>query len=353
MNLITGGTGLVGAHLLYYLLKKGEACKALFRNADRLQVTRQIFSYYPDGASLFNEIEWVEGNVLDVVSLENAFRQVKRVYHCAGFVSFNPADRQQLLKTNVEGTANVVNVALSNNIVDFCHVSSIASFGRALRNKKVNEETHWENNAKPSGYSLSKYLAEQEVWRGAEEGLSVVIVNPAAILGAGNWNYGSSALFGKVKNGLPWYTSGVNGFVDVKDVVKCMHLLMQSTIRQQRFILVSENLPFRTLFDKMADHFGVKRPTKSVSQFWSGLICVIEKVRSSLHGKAPVITSESARIAYDKQYYANNKIVEALSFEFTPIDETIKGIVADYQKQSPTSSLPSPKSQPLAHSTAQ
>jgi dihydroflavonol-4-reductase len=332
MNLITGGTGLVGAHLLYHLIKKGESCRAIFRTNTSIAIAKEIFSFYPDGLQLFEHVQWVEGDVLDVASLEMAMQEVHFVYHCAAVVSFHHKDRELLLKTNVEGTANVVNISLQTGIKKFCFVSSIASFGRAKRNDMVTEKTDWDSNGNPSTYSVSKYLAEQEVWRAAEEGLKVVIVNPSAILGSGNWHKGSSALFKKVWNGLSYYTEGTNGFVDVVDVVQCMLLLMESETVHERYLLVGENRTFKQLFDRMADELGKKRPRINVNSFWAKLACWEESIRCTLTGSYPLITKETAQIALDHQRYSNEKVVNALGFRFTPLNETVRRVAKDLRK---------------------
>ena len=248
MILVTGGTGLVGAHLLYRLMADGENLIALYRSEKSRQITKEIFGTYPK-PELFDQLNWVEGDILDIEFLNSCIKDVEEVYHCAAVVSFNPSDEDALMKVNIEGTANVVNACLSQNVRKLCYVSSIGAFGRAKRNEMVNENTHWENDLKPSNYSVSKYHAEMEVWRGIEEGLNAVIVNPSTVLGSGNWHRGSSAIFTKVWNGLPFYTEGINGYVDVLDVVEIMISLMKSDINKETVSCSGRESTLSKIFD--------------------------------------------------------------------------------------------------------
>ena len=184
MIVVTGGTGLVGAHLLYDLCKKHEHVRALKRqNSDLKQVKKTFFYYSHDAENLFQKIEWVNADVTDYFSLEDAFKDAKQVYHVAAMVSFHEKDNRKMMEINVKGTANVVNAALHHKIEKLCYVSSIAALGRPDANELATEETPWKDSDKSTAYSISKYKAELEVWRGIEEGLNAVIVNPSVILG--------------------------------------------------------------------------------------------------------------------------------------------------------------------------
>lgn len=323
MIFVTGGTGLVGSHLLYKLVEKGSSPIALKRSSSDINKTLNTFSYYSDDAvNMFEKIQWVEGDLLDYRLLEEQTIGIDQVYHCGAAVSFQSGDKYILKDINVEGTANIVNACLENKVSKLVHVSSIGTFGRADADGVVTEETHW-NNKKTSVYSTSKYHAEMEVWRGIAEGLNAVIVNPSIIIGPGNWNTGSSKLFTTMCNGLKFYTSGTNGFVDVIDVAEIMIRLMESDISDQRFILNSENISYKELFFTMAKELGVPPPKYQANSLMSEIAWRLLAIKSLFTGKKSTITRETAETANQLYNYSNNKIREALNYNFMPIHDSI------------------------------
>ena len=325
MILVTGGTGLVGSHLLFDLTKSGKTVRALKRKTSDLNKVKKLFFYYSGNKdNYFKNIEWVEGDILDIFSLEKAMEGVSKVYHCAAKVSFNPKEQDSVKAINVQGTTNIVNVALDKKVKKICHISSIAALGRAEDNEFIDEQTLWKYSKKESVYAISKHGAEREVWRGTGEGLDAVIINPSVIIGPGDWENGSLRLFSIVRNGLNICTKGVNGYVDVRDVAKIMNLLMESNIKNERFVLNSENLSFEHFFSLIADNLGKNKPKYYVNAFISGLVWRFEKLRSLITGSDPLITKETVRTATQKYYYSNDKIKKALNFEFRKIDQSIQ-----------------------------
>lgn len=318
MIFVSGGTGFIGRYLLQELVRQEETVRALIRNKS---VSSHCLS-----DDIADRIEWVEGDVLDIISLEESMRDCNKVYHCAGMVSFLSKDKKRLHEVNVTGTANVVNAALNNGAVKLLHISSIAALGRTSHERHINEKTQWTNSPLNSQYAISKHLAEMEVWRGMAEGLNAVIVNPSVVLGAGEWEQGTCKFFSDVYKGLPVYTEGINGFVDVRDVVKLMIKLMNSEYINDRFILNGENVSYRDLLFSIADNLNKKRPTIKVSNTLSEIAWRIFKIQSLFTGNKPMVTKETARIATQKFYYDNTKIKTKLGFQFTPIEETVKWI---------------------------
>lgn len=334
MILVTGGTGFLGSHLLYHLCKSGHNVKALKRQSSSLQLTKKVFSYYDKNPEpLFSKIEWVEGDVLDIFSLLDALDGIKLVYHTAAIVSFENSQKNRMLKTNVNGTANVVNAALEKKVSKLCFVSSIASLGRASGNEPVDEETHFSNSINPSAYSISKFESEREVWRGINQGLNAVIVNPSVILGPGNWDEGSAKLFQTVFNGLKFYTTGSNGFVDVNDVANAMILLMESGIKNERFIINAENVTYKDLFTKMARALGVTPPNIKAGPYMSAFYWRILKAKSLFTGKTPAVTKETARTAQQNYQYNNGKLLKFIDFEYTPIRESVERTAKIFLKE--------------------
>ena len=320
MIVVTGGTGLVGSHLLLELAKKGIRVRALKRNTSDLKVFEYIFSSHKVATKT---IEWVEADIIDINSLEEHLQSTTQVYHCAAMISFAPHEAKKMLHSNIEGTANIVNTCLKFNVRKLCYVSSVASLGRNTANGIIDEETHWQSSSDNSNYAISKYGAEREVWRGIAEGLNAVIVNPSIILGAGNWNNGSSRMFQQVWNGLHFYTKGVTGFVDVSDVVNIMIELMNSEISGERFLLNAENISYQDFFIIVAKLFNKKEPAIYATPFIGELAWRTEVVRQFFLNHQPLITKETARTAHKKYFYSNEKIKKALGYKFKPLDETL------------------------------
>ncbi|OFX75864.1 MAG: hypothetical protein A2X12_04955 [Bacteroidetes bacterium GWE2_29_8] len=327
MILVTGGTGLVGSHLLIKLVERGEDVIAIYRTKEKLEYVKKIFGYYTDKPlDVFNKIQWEECDLLDVFKLEEIVEQVQVIYHCAAIVSFKSSDKDKVLKTNTEGTANIVNLALEKHIDKLCFVSSIGALGRNNSDVvgEINEDVHFNKNNRSSVYSLSKHLSEQEVWRGIAEGLNAVIVNPSIILGPSDWSSGSSQLILKSWQGLKFYTKGVNGYVDVRDVVNIMIQLTNSEINAERFIISAENISYKDFFDTVAENLNKPKPSIKVGKCISEIAWRIELIRTTMLGGNPLITKETARTANTVYQYSNHKVTKSLNYKFIPISQTIK-----------------------------
>ena len=326
MILVTGGTGLVGSHLLFKLIGNNEHVRAIYRREKTLTRVKHVFSYFSDDAeALFNKIEWVEADINDIPKLQNAIKDITHVYHCAAFVSFEPDKYKTLRKVNIKGTANIVNLCIANGIKKLCYVSSIAAIGHHNDPEKlVDEQTAWNPEDDNSVYAITKYGAELEVWRGTQEGLDAVIVNPGIILGGGFWKGGSSGnLFRQVHNGMGYYVNGITGYVDVWDVVNAMHQLMEGSIKNESFILVSESLSFKTFQTKTAKALNVKPPTKEAKPWLLQLAWRLDWLKFKLLGKRRSLSKQNAKSAVSVTYHDNSKLKAALNFEFKTIDKSI------------------------------
>ena len=322
MVLVTGGTGFLGSYIIKQLVEKGYNVRAL---------RRSIKLPFWIAKEILEKVEWVEGDVLDVIALENAMNGVDTIIHSAAIVSFATKDRKEMYQVNVEGTANVVNIALEKNVRRLVHISSVAALGRTANGGHVNEEKKWEESKVNTHYAKSKFKAELQVWRGISEGLEAVILNPSTILGYGDWHSSSCAIFKSVHDGFNWYTPGINGFVDVEDVAKATIVLMESTINEQRFIVNGDSWTFKKLQDTIADGFSKKRPARKTTPFLLGVAWRMEKLKSLFTRKKPLLTKESARVAQSQTWFENDKILKALQgFSFTPLEETIKKACEKY-----------------------
>ncbi len=320
--LVTGGTGFLGAYILQELLKKDYAVRALRRSP-------KLPAFIP--ASVLEKVEWVEGDVLDILSLQDAMEGMDVVIHSAAIVSFHRKDRAKMYQVNIEGTANVVNMALEAGIRRLVHISSIAALGRTSDGRTVNEEKKWEENKNNTHYGRSKYKAELEVWRAMAEGLNAVILNPSTILGYGDWHSGSCALFRNAYNEFGWYSPGLNGFVDVEDVARATVLMMETDITEERFIVNGDNWPFKRLLHTMADAFGKKRASRETKAWILGLAWRLEAVKSWFGKHKPLLTKESARVAHSRTVFDSSKLLKALpGFEFKPLEQSIREACGKY-----------------------
>jgi nucleoside-diphosphate-sugar epimerase len=333
MILVTGGTGLVGSHLLYRLVLKNTSVKAIYRNKNTLQTVKNIFSYYSSNfEALFAKIIWIEADITDVFSLNKAFEDVTQVYHSAALISFDFRDYKAMRKINIEGTANIVNCCIAHKVKKLCYVSSIATLEKPKKTQIIDEGFEWSTESNNYGYAITKFGAEMEVWRASQENVEVVIVNPGVILGPGLWHNGTGALFSKIYNGLKFYSEGITGFVSVDDVVKAMILLMNSKIKNQRYILVAENLSFKTVFDEIAKTLNVKKPSIKVTRFMSELGWRIEYIKSVLTGKPAILTKHSAKSIHNSYFYSSKKIETDLNFNFEPVFNAIARISSIYKE---------------------
>ncbi|GEL10081.1 Nucleoside-diphosphate-sugar epimerase [Flavobacterium glycines] len=324
MILVTGGTGLVGAHLLLHLLENGAKVRAIYRDEKGIQKTKSLFQHYKKPA-LFDAVEWVQGDILNIPSLEHAFIDITKVYHCAALISFDPKDENKLRKINIEGTANIVNFCLAKGVEKLCHVSSTSALGDlAAHETIITEETEWNPEKYHSDYAISKYGAEMEIWRGQQEGLKVIIVNPGVIIGPGFEDQGSGQLIKKVADGLLFYTYGKTAFVAVNDVVRIMIELMESSICNERFILIGQNIVFRDLFNTIADTLKVKRPSIEARPFLIKLTWIFYWFLNLFFRKSNNVSKDTLQSLLNNKEFSNQKIKTALQTSFTDIHQYIR-----------------------------
>lgn len=325
--LVTGGTGFLGSYIIKQLIENGYNIRAIYRNKkDIFWIDKKILE----------KVEWVEGDILDIVSLDEAMEGIDAVIHSAAIVSFLKSDRKQMYQINIEGTANIVNMMLEKNINRLVYISSVAALGRTIGGAHVNEETKWQESKINTHYAITKHKAEMQVWRGMAEGLNAVVLNPSTILGYGDWNAGSCAIFKRLYSGFKWFTSGINGFVDVEDVAKAVAIFLQSDISEQRFIVNGHTWPFRKLQDTIADGFGKPKPSKEATPFLLSIAWRLEKIKTLFNRQKPFLTKESAKVGLSKTFFENEKILNALSdFSFTPMEATIEKACKRYTENYP------------------
>lgn len=331
MILVTGGTGLVGSHLLYKLVNANKPVRAIYRDENKLETVKKVFAYYTNNVTnIYSKIEWLQVDILDIPALTEAFKGVTKVYHCAAFISFNLKDYYELRKINIEGTANVVNLCIAASVEKLCYVSSIATLGTKPDHSWIDEETHWNPDANNSVYGITKYGAEMEVWRATQEGLPVVIVNPGIIIGAGFWQTGSGKLFAKIYKGFPYYTTGTTGFVCVGDVVLAMVLLMESNVVNERFILVSENLSFKQIAAIVSKYLKVKAPNKKATKWRLGFAWRLDWLSSIVLNRPRNFSKQQAKTALNISNYSSKKMEQEMGFSFQPITTSIEQVATHF-----------------------
>ncbi|WP_041495813.1 NAD-dependent epimerase/dehydratase family protein [Nonlabens marinus] len=328
MILVTGGTGLVGGHLLYRFRESETPINAIYRTEDSINKTRVIFDSYRKGdAELVDEINWIQADILDVPSLELAMEGVTHVYHCAaalGGLSF-----EEMTRVNVLGTQHLIDICIALKIQKFCYISSIAALGNPIGDNAVTEEDFFNPDALNTDYGISKYAGEMEVWRASQEGLPVVIVNPGVIIGEGDYSEGSGQLIEKTYQRQPFYTNGSSGFVDVRDVVKIMEKLMKSESYNERFILVSENRKFKSVLSAVANALHKKPPRILLKKWMLYIVYVFTKIPAAL-GIIEGLSRAQVSSYTSTTNYNNTKVVDRLNYSFQTLDVTIQRVANHY-----------------------
>jgi nucleoside-diphosphate-sugar epimerase len=339
MILVTGGTGLVGAHLLLHLAESENTLRAIYRESKAIEKTRALFHQFQKEA-LFSKIEWVCADVTDIPSLTLAFRNIDYVYHCAGLISYDPKDEKKLRKINIEGTANIVNFCLEYKVKKLCHVSSIAALGdivpqafeKTAYQSTITEETEWNPELDHSDYAISKYGAEIEVWRGQQEGLDVVIVNPGVIFGVGFYDQGSGLFFSTIKKGFPFYTQGSTAYVGVRDVVKVMILLMKSTIVGERFILIAENQTYQKVIFTIAEKLEVQKPKFEAKPWLLNVVWRLDWILATFFRTKRKLTKYSANSLITSEMISNQKIKDTLNYNFESLEDVIDEVALNFKE---------------------
>ncbi|NJW53019.1 NAD-dependent epimerase/dehydratase family protein [Salinimicrobium oceani] len=327
MILVTGGTGLVGSHLLLDLVKAGRKVRAIYRDPNSFGAVKKVFGYthsQEEALLLFGKIEWLKADVNDVPKLEKAFANIEVVYHCAAMISFDSSRDTDLRKINIEGTANIINFCISKRVKKLCHVSSIATFDLKPGEKTISENSHWNKELNHSMYAITKYGAEMEAWRASQEGIDVVIVNPGVIIGPGFWNSGTGKIFKKVNSGLNYFFPKTTGFIGVWDVVRLMQTITESPVKNEQFILVSENLSFEEIFKVVANDLEKPAPSKRLKKWmifsgwlWQEIAGVVSKREKKLDRR-------SQKSLFAHTFYSAEKAKQELNISFEPMREVIK-----------------------------
>lgn len=332
MILVTGGTGLVGSHLIYQLTLENNAIRATHRADSDIERVKLLFKFYSkDFNQLFKKIEWIEADLNNLSQLQDAFKDISFVYHCAAYISFDPSSYETLRRVNIRGTANIVNLCINNKIKKLCHVSSVATLGYNI--KEIDENNYWDGNKHKSAYAISKYGAEMEVWRGVQEGVKSVIINPGIIIGPGFSKSAFGTIIKMVTNKKRFHTCGKTGYVDVRDIANIMIRLMNSKIENERYILVNKNLSYKKVIDMVSSNLGMKNKSTFVSKSKLKIALVFDLVSSKFFNKERKLSKALCKTLTRNFNYSSKKIKKNLNFEFTSILETFEKSCQFYSQE--------------------
>ncbi|MDR2121603.1 MAG: NAD-dependent epimerase/dehydratase family protein [Flavobacteriaceae bacterium] len=335
MVLVTGGTGLVGSYVLLQLTRKKKQVKALVlgnasKEEEKAEVYRLFKIYEPEEyQQLYDSIQWVEGNLLDVSSLEQAFTGVSQVYHIAGMTTFDERESSLQYKVNVEGTKNMLNLSFERKIEKFCFMSSVATLDLLPKQSFITEESKWNPKAIHSSYDSTKHEAETEVWKASEKGLKVIVAHPGVVLGSSNWEKNGGLLYKLSLREKAFYTSGMAAYIDAEDVAEiCIRLMEDSSIVNERFILINENMPFEKIVQFLRKFYD-KPLAKKIPDIWLGKLSFLSRIFARIANKQVVSKAEMNTLIL-KDKYSNEKIKKTLKYTFIPIEETLKFHASNY-----------------------
>lgn len=321
--LITGGTGLVGSHVLLELLEEENVeIYATKRKQSDLTPLKQLFEWKAK-SDLLAKICWIEVDLSSHLSPLDSF-SFDEIIHTAAVVSFDPRDYSQMDLTNVKATERLIALAKRSGVKKIGFVSSIASLGRVVGQNKYTELSGWQDSPSNSYYSNTKYQAETLIINANSNELSTFIVNPGVILGPCDWNKSSGTFFKTGAKGILFYTKGKNGFVDVRDVAKGLLSVMNNGASGERHILVSENLSYQTVLNYLTEAFDRSPPKFYANRWLTNMGWRMNKFIAGIKGTSPTLTKESARTSHGIHLYENSKMVKELNFSFTPISTSIK-----------------------------
>lgn len=310
---VTGANGLLGSFIVRELIANKEPFVAFKRKGSDLSLLSDVAA----------EITWRDVDILDPVSMYDAFDGITSVIHSAARVSFNPKLTDEILAINAEGTRNIVNVCLSRRVRRFIYISSVGALGRVKGQTLLDESNRWLDNAQHTVYATSKYMGELEVFRAQEEGLSTAILNPSVILAPADWDKSSARFFKYVWNEPLFYIDGSLNYVDVRDVAKAARLLLNSGTENERLIVSAGSVSFKEFFDAVARRFGKKPPMTKLNKNLLKIVAGFEAFRAHFHRSEPLITPETARLADTYFQYKNDKIKKVLQLQFQPLETTL------------------------------
>jgi dihydroflavonol-4-reductase len=313
-TLVTGPTGLIGSSVVRRLLARG----------------REVRCYVEPGAPRANleglEVEVVEGDINDRERVGQALEGCDKLYHLAAIYKLWLPDSTVIYDVNVEGTKTVLFAAMRADLERVVYTSSIAAVGIPEGDRLADETTEFNVWDQANHYIRTKWLSERDALRFAAEGVPVVVVNPAFVMGERDIGPTPTGelVVECLKEKVPAYPEGGFNVVDVEDVAEA-HILAEEKGRVgERYILGNHNITYQEFYDAVSEVAGVKRVTRKLpTRLLWGLAWAFERYADYYSHEAPVITYKSARYASRKLWYDCRKAHEELGMPRTPLRETI------------------------------
>jgi nucleoside-diphosphate-sugar epimerase len=336
--LVTGGTGMVGAHLLHKLSGKGYNIFTTYRDKQSILKAEKIFSFYTDKyKDISDSINWIECDLTDRNMLKKLFSEVDCVINCAAVISFSPGDEKSVISSNIDIASSVVDSCLESDVKRLIHLSSIASLGDTENGEEHTEENIWKSSKNKSAYSISKFESEMEVWRGIYQGLNAIILNPSIIIGPGDWDSGSPSIIKQIDKGLPFYTNAYNGYTSVYHVTDAIYSALKGTEEGKRYIVSSDNLSYKDLIYTICNTLKRKAPGKLIKRWLFKPITFIGEVFNRI-GIRNKFNKQLEKSIFNSYFYNGTLITKELDFRYSDLKKDITTIVNIYlddkQKQS-------------------
>ena len=323
MDLVTGGTGFVGAHLVRALLARGRAVRCLVRRGSRRDNLEGL------------DVEIAFGDVRDRVSLARALGGVATLYHCAADYRLWAKDPEELNSVNVAGTQNVFAAAAEAGVAKVVYTSSVGALGLNADGSPANETTPVTREEVVGRYKKSKYDAERaaEAWAG--RGLPLVIVNPSTPVGELDVKPTPTGqmILDFVNGRLPAYVDTGLNVVDVRDVAQG-HLLAAERGRiGEKYILGNRNMTLKEILDTLSRLTGLPAPTVRLPHAVPLAVAAASTFLANLTGRPPRVSLESVRMSMHRMFFDAGKAVSELGFPQSPVEEALLRAVSWFREK--------------------
>lgn len=322
MVLVTGATGFVGNHVARFLASRGERLRLFMRpSSDRTPI-----------AGLDAEV--MVGDLRDAASVAKATRACSTVYHVAAEYRLWCRNPRELYQTNVEGTRNVLEAALQAGVKRFVHTSSIGTIAPSEDGSPVTEQSPSSLEMMTGDYKRSKFLAEREAERYASRGLGVVIVNPTAPIGEGDFKPTPTGQIIKdfLEGRMPAYVNTGLNLVDVRDVARGHWLAAERGLPGERYILGSENLTLRQIL-ALASVAGERQaPRLRLPYFAAWIAGACSTAWARVAGTPPRVPLDGVRMSRRAMFADCSKAREELGFDPAPVQPALVRAVDWFQQ---------------------
>ena len=320
--LVTGATGFVGSHVARLLLARGDSVRVLVRPSSDLRALEGL------------AVERVVGDLRRADSLAAALQGIERVFHVAADYRLWARDPREIYESNVSGTRNLLSAARTAGVQRFIYTSTVATIAVPREGALPNESTAAKLEEMIGHYKRSKFLAEQEALRAAAEGLPVVIVNPTAPVGPGDWKPTPTGkiILDFLQGKMPAYLDTGFNVVPVED---CALGHLQAAERGcigERYILGGRNMTLKEILDVLARCTGRRAPQIRLPHAVAMAAGFVENSFSRVLGREPQIPLEGVRMARHKMFVDGSKAVRELDFQPGLAEAALERAVQWYEK---------------------